>query len=417
MADVGPRLGTAVYRLPALRTSHGLPLRTSDNRLTETSSRDRRAAQSVTQRKATQSTSVKLSRVRTAEGQQEYAALRRATSCDVQTRERLQAYKTTLYISPRLQPLLHEKLLSGRMTSWSRGEVSIHPDTFRAYQHVRTFFTVVFILAKQGSERPGHVLRQRCLKLHPETLQVSTTSRGYSWRSDSSSEDVPLMYRSRTAYYDILKVSPSATQANIKTAYYKQSFIFHPDKNPGNKAAAQRFSEISEAYTVLGNISLRRKYDRGILSQSDIQSAGRPSSKETSSRSRGSPQQQQQQQHHQRAQQFSQSGEKIKFDFDAFYQAHYGEQLRREKAMRDRKRHMQEQQRENFRKWTEGRLTEMSVVMMMATAGLIFIGLLRPWNGSSSWTTLRLPLFCRCCTDFQIWRLRLFIIIISRHGF
>lgn len=376
MADVGQRLGTAVYRLPALRTSHTLPLRTSENRLTETSSRDRREAQSVTKRKATQSTSAKLSRVRTAEGQQEYVALRRATSCDVETRERLLSYKTTLYISPRLQPLLHEKLLSGRMTSWTRGEVSIHPDTFRNHQHIRTLFTVVFILAKQGSERPGHLLRQRCLKLHPETLQVSTTSRGYSWRSNGSSEDVPLMYRSRTAYYDILKVSPNATQANIKTAYYKQSFIYHPDKNPGNKAAVQRFSEISEAYTVLGNISLRRKYDRGILSQSDIQSAGRPSSKETSSRSRGSPQQQQQR--HQRAQQFSQSGEKIKFDFDAFYKAHYGEQLRREKAMRDRKQYIQEQQRENFRKWTEGRLTEMSVVMMMAMAGLIFISLIRP---------------------------------------
>uniref|UniRef100_A0A3B4V630 DnaJ homolog subfamily C member 30, mitochondrial n=1 Tax=Seriola dumerili TaxID=41447 RepID=A0A3B4V630_SERDU len=93
-----------------------------------------------------------------------------------------------------------------------------------------------------------------------------------------------------TAYYDILKVSPGATQSQIKTAYYKQSFIYHPDKNPGSKEATQRFSEISEAYTVLGNISLRRKYDRGILSQSDIRSAGRPSSKETTSRSTGSQQ-------------------------------------------------------------------------------------------------------------------------------
>lgn len=414
MADVGQRLCTAVYRHSALRTSHSLPLRTCDSRLTETSSQDRREAQSVTKRKATQSRLAKLFRVRTAEGQQEYAALRRATSCDVvQTSERLQAYKAALYISPRLQPLLHEKLLSGRMTSWTRGEVSIHPDTFRDHQHIRTFLTVVLILGKQGSERPGHLLRRRCLKLHPETLQISTTSRDYSWRSDGSSEDVPLIYRSRTAYYDILKVSPNATQANIKTAYYKQSFIYHPDKNPGNKAAVQRFSEISEAYTVLGNISLRRKYDRGILSQSDIQSAGRPSSKETSSRSRfSSQQQQQQQQHRQRARQFSQSGEKIKFDFDAFYQAHYGEQLRREKAMRDRKEQIEEQQKENLRKWTEGRLIEMSLVMMMAVAGLIFISILRPWNGSSSWTTLGLPLFCKCLAlVFNIGRLKLLLLL------
>uniref|UniRef100_A0A3Q1GUJ0 DnaJ (Hsp40) homolog, subfamily C, member 30b n=1 Tax=Acanthochromis polyacanthus TaxID=80966 RepID=A0A3Q1GUJ0_9TELE len=143
----------------------------------------------------------------------------------------------------------------------------------------------------------------------------------------------PLLHRSRTAYYDILSVSPTATQSQIKTAYYKQSFIYHPDKNPDSMEATQRFSEISEAYTVLGNISLRRKYDRGILSHSDIQRAGRPSSRETTGRSTGSPHQHQQQ----RARRFSQPGGKPIFDFDAFYQAHYGEQLQRERDMRARK--------------------------------------------------------------------------------
>uniref|UniRef100_A0A3B5K1W6 DnaJ heat shock protein family (Hsp40) member C30 n=1 Tax=Takifugu rubripes TaxID=31033 RepID=A0A3B5K1W6_TAKRU len=116
----------------------------------------------------------------------------------------------------------------------------------------------------------------------------------------------------QTSYYDILRVSPGATQSQIKTAYYKQSFIYHPDKNPGNKAAVQRFSEVSEAYAVLGNVTLRRKYDRF------------------------------KQQH--RAQQFSQTRGKVHFDFDAFYQAHYGEQLQREKALRARRKQMQEQQ-------------------------------------------------------------------------
>lgn len=447
MAEVGQRLCSGAYRLSALRNSHSLPVCSgespgpllvnctpSDSRVREGSTQDQREVRP--KRRATQRKSAKLSRVRTV-SQRENGALRCATSLDlcsthfsgfVQTRETLQAYKTALYLSARLQPLLHEKLLPGRMTSWTRGAVSIHPDTFRHHQQLRALCTVIFILVEQGSERPGCLLRLRCLKLHPETLQVSTTSRSYSWKSDSSSMDAPPLYRSRTAYYDILKVSPGAAQSQIKTAYYKQSFIYHPDKNPGNKAATQRFSEISEAYTVLGNISLRKKYDRGILSQSDIQNAGRPSSKETMSRSTGSPQQQHQQhhqQHHHSARRFSQAGEKTKFDFDAFYQAHYGEQLRRERDMRARKQYMEEQKKENFRKWKQAKMIELTAVMVLAMAGMIFVNLTRPWNGSSNWTTLRgdgvgvLPqTFLQVLHRF--WQLKIIviinIIIIGRQG-
>lgn len=278
-----------------------------------------------------------------------------------------------MYLSARLQPVLQERLLPGRMTSWTKGAVSIHPDTFRSPQQLRAFCTVIFILAEQGSERPGPGLRPRHLK-----LQASTTSRSYSWRSDSSSKDAPPLYRSRTAYYDILRVSPGATQSQIKTAYYKQSFIYHPDKNPANKEATQRFSEISEAYTVLGNISLRRKYDRGILSQSDVQHAGRPSSKETTSRSTGSPQQQHQQQHQHRARRSSKAWGKTMFDFDAFYQAHYGEQLQREKDMRARKQRMQEEREDYLTKWRQSKVAEMTLAMLLIMAGLIFMNLSKP---------------------------------------
>lgn len=171
-------------------------------------------------------------------------------------------------------------------------------------------------------------------------------------------------------YYDILRVSPSATQAQIKTAYYKQSFIYHPDKNPEDKEANVRFSKISEAYAVLGNISLRRKYDRGILSQSDL--SGRPSSKETPSRSTGSPHQQQ---HQYRARRFSQAGGKTMYDFDAFYQAHYGEQLQREKDMRARKQHMEELQKQRYKKWKEGKMIEGTVVVVLAMAALLFVNI------------------------------------------
>ncbi|XP_070762120.1 dnaJ (Hsp40) homolog, subfamily C, member 30b [Enoplosus armatus] len=397
MAEVGQRLGSGAYRLSALRNSQGRPMCTgespgsllvtgafSDSRIKQESTQDQREVQPVSKSEATQRQSGKLSRVRASESQPENKTMRCAPFLEmessrfigfVQTRESLQAHSTALYLSARLQPLLQEKLLPGRMSSWSRGAVSIHPATFRSPQQLRAFCTVIFILAEQGSERPGCGLRLRRPKLHPDALQASTTSRSYSWRSGSS-KDAPVLYRSRTAYYDILKVAPGATQSQIKTAYYKQSFIYHPDKNPGNKEATERFSEISEAYSVLGSISLRRKYDCGILSQSDVQSSGRPSSKETTSRSTGSPQQQHQHQH--RARRFSQAGGKTMFDFDAFYQAHYGEQLQRERDMKARKQRMQKQQKENLSKWKQGKMMELTVAMLLAIAGLLFVNLSKP---------------------------------------
>ena len=381
MAEVGQRLGSGVYRLSALRNSQGRQVCTgespgsllvncsfSDSRTKEESAKDQREVKS--KRRATQRKLAKVPRVRTDESQLEIVTLRCATSLDLfhfpHTTDTLEAYRTALYHSARMQPLLQEKLLPGRMTTWARGAASLHPDTFRSSQQLRAFCTVIFILAEEGSETPGRGSRLRRLNLHPDILRGSTTSRSYSWRSDSSSKDAPPLYRSRMGYYDILRVSPSATQAQIKTAYYKQSFIYHPDKNPEDKEATVRFSKISEAYAVLGNISLRKKYDRGILSQSDL--SGRPSSKETPSRSTGSP-------HQYRARRFSQAGGKTMFDFDAFYQAHYGEQLQREKDMRARKQHMEEMQKQNYKKWKEGKMVEGTVVVILAMAVLLFVNI------------------------------------------
>ncbi|XP_036393534.1 dnaJ homolog subfamily C member 30, mitochondrial-like [Megalops cyprinoides] len=207
--------------------------------------------------------------------------------------------------------------------------------------------------------------------VQPGFPQVLTFSRAYSWKDRNNSSKAPPLYRSRTAYYDILKVSPSATQAQIKTAYYKQSFIYHPDKNPGNEEATQRFSEISEAYTVLGSIALRRKYDRGILSQSDVQGAGRPSAKETQTPSSSTAQQQKRPRHSHAT---GMGGKKV-FDFDAFYQAHYGQQLQREQELRLRKEQLQEKQQADFDKWKMGKLTEFSVGLLFVLAAFVWTSL------------------------------------------
>lgn len=62
-------------------------------------------------------------------------------------------------------------------------------------------------------------------------------------------------------YYAILGVSKTATPEEIKKNFRKLALKYHPDRNPGDKAAEDRFKEISEAYEVLSDPSKRQKYD------------------------------------------------------------------------------------------------------------------------------------------------------------
>lgn len=63
-------------------------------------------------------------------------------------------------------------------------------------------------------------------------------------------------------YYEILGLSENSSEADIKKAFRKLAFKYHPDTNPGNeKQAETRFKEINEAYGVLGDSNKRRQYD------------------------------------------------------------------------------------------------------------------------------------------------------------
>src|SRR5919202_1759310 len=63
-------------------------------------------------------------------------------------------------------------------------------------------------------------------------------------------------------YYAVLGVAPDADEQTIKQTYRKLARQYHPDVNPGDKAAEERFKEINEAYEALSDPEKRQKYDQ-----------------------------------------------------------------------------------------------------------------------------------------------------------
>ncbi len=75
-------------------------------------------------------------------------------------------------------------------------------------------------------------------------------------------------------YYQILGVERSASADDIRKAYRKLAMQYHPDRNPGNKQAEEKFKEINEAYQVLSDKEKRTRYDQLGSSYSNWQQRG-----------------------------------------------------------------------------------------------------------------------------------------------
>ena len=146
--------------------------------------------------------------------------------------------------------------------------------------------------------------------LAPSCGTLLRPSRPYS-SSRHGHTHVPPPPHSQRDLYSILGVSYKATQQQIKDQYYQLSMLYHPDRNKGSQEAHQRFSEITEAYSILGQHTLRRKYDKGLLQEYPR----KPHADDTHTHRDYHPET------------AMSKGMKKIYDFDEFYRAHYKDAL------------------------------------------------------------------------------------------
>lgn len=101
------------------------------------------------------------------------------------------------------------------------------------------------------------------------TQSITFANRPFSTRTCLWDSSKPINH------YEVLGVTPDITKAELKKQFYRLSKETHPDLHKDNPHAAERFSQISESYSILGNDEKRRRYDRDFMRQNQGSPGGR----------------------------------------------------------------------------------------------------------------------------------------------